>query len=60
SLNDAQNAKNLWQPLKHEWGVVAAELTKGCVYYDKGEYELSRDYFNKVYDYVKDYRDFVL
>jgi len=60
SFKDAQNAKDLWQPLKHEWGVVAAELTKGCVYYDKGEYELSRDYFNEVYDYVKDYRDFVL
>jgi tetratricopeptide (TPR) repeat protein len=60
SLNDAQNAKDLWQPLKHQWGEVAAELTKGCVYYEKGEYELSRNYFNKVYDYVKDYRDFVL
>jgi tetratricopeptide (TPR) repeat protein len=60
SFKDAQNAKDLWQPLKHEWGVVAAEGIKGCLYYDKGDYELSRNYFEKVYNYVKDYRDFNL
>jgi tetratricopeptide (TPR) repeat protein len=60
SMEDAQNAKELWQPLKHEWGVVATELTKGCLYYDRGDYELCRDYFEKVYEYVKDYRDFNL
>ncbi len=60
SMEDAQNAKDLWQPLKHEWGVVATELTKGCLNYDRGNFKLCRDYFEKVHEYVKDYRDFNL
>jgi serine/threonine protein kinase/tetratricopeptide (TPR) repeat protein len=60
SIKDNLKAKELWKPLKHEWGVVATGLSTGCIYYDKGEYELSRSYFKKVLDYVKDYRDFNL
>ena len=56
SLIDISKAKELMKSTGHEYGAVVMVMIKGWIYFDRGEYELSRRCFEEYRDFVKDYR----
>jgi len=56
SLIDISRAKELMKSTGNEYGAVVAAMTKGWIYFDRGEYELSRSCFEEYHGFVKDYR----
>jgi serine/threonine protein kinase/tetratricopeptide (TPR) repeat protein len=56
SLTDISRAKELSESTGNEYGAVVAAMIKGWIYFDRGEYELSRSCFEEYHRFVKDYR----
>jgi serine/threonine protein kinase/Tfp pilus assembly protein PilF len=54
SMKDSHRAKELTKSAGNEYGAVVMAMIKGWIYFDKGEYELSRRCFEEYRNFVND------
>jgi len=57
SLLDNSIAKELWKSSGNEYGAAVNSMIKGWIYFDRGEYEISRVFFEEYHEFVEDYRN---
>lgn len=55
SISELHRAADLWKEVGFEFGRVGVDLTKGWIYYDRGDFELSRRYFKNWFDFIIEY-----
>jgi len=56
AIKDLQKAEELWQADGNLYGISVSGLTKGMIYYDIGEFKLSREHFKKYFDFNFEYK----
>ena len=53
--NDFSQLDELWKAAGNRYGKAIMDMTRGWIYYDQGEWELSRKYYDLYFHFIKDY-----